>query len=204
MAEITAPVPIYKGLLVLASPSERETILKGGPREHLFNEATFLGERHDDATAAYVAIKAILTRLVSDRSLRVTAIDERSIPPKREVIEGEVILTSRLSWTRRDGVESSLLFEWANAKATIINLRIEAVEQPQAGAPGSMSSSSRLGPGERIDDTERLALMQKLIHDGHLAKTAARRAAADQPYPHCAEASTVSRLVKKFNKRKKR
>lgn len=96
---------------------------------------------------------------------------------------------------------SKLLLAFLHPVIHIADLRIEPTGQPSATALLEMSRSTRRPPGERIDDTSRLTLMQWFIDQGLAMKAAARRAAVADPYPHSAEDSTVTRLCRKFRLR---
>ncbi len=204
MPSITSPLSLYEGLLTLATPSERAAIINAGPRENLDNNLFFgTDETVESAHAAYDAIKAIVSRVSGDRTLRITGIDSRAMPPRREIVEAEVMLTGRLMWEGPSGVESKLQLEWTNPTGRIINLRVEPAEQPAMNVPLSMSPPGRLAPGERIDDTERLRRMQEFIDTGLPPKTAARHVAVEMPSPPTGEASLTTRLVRKFKLRVK-
>ena len=59
---ITAPTPIYEAMLALATETERQIIIAGGPRELLDNNRMFGHEAdHDAAMATFDAMKSILT-----------------------------------------------------------------------------------------------------------------------------------------------
>jgi hypothetical protein len=181
---------------------ERDAIIKGGPREKLDHNCVFgTDDELTNAQAAYDAIKTILSRIGADSGLRITGIDSRSMPPKRESVDAEVVLTGRLMWEGTSGVQCKLQLEWASPTIYIINLRIEPVEQPSA-APLSMSPSARLSPGERIDDGARLHQMQEHIDNGLTPKAAARAAARAMPDPPTNEDSLTSRLARKFRQRR--
>jgi hypothetical protein len=61
----------------------------------------------------------------------------------------------------------------------------------------------RLAQNERIDDTERLELMQRYINEGNQPKTAARLAILAKGRPKTQDDSEIKRLVTKFKKRLK-
>jgi hypothetical protein len=87
MSAITRPVPIYEGLLQLATPDEREAITCAGAREELDNNRAFGDDAsYRNAETAYASIKAIITRLNSDLTVRITGIDSRLMPPKRDTM----------------------------------------------------------------------------------------------------------------------
>ncbi len=203
MSAITRPYPIYEGLLLLATPEERDAIIRAGARENIdHNRAFGVEPAYRAAEAAYACILAIITRLKTEPTVRITGIDPRLMPPKRDTIEVEVVLTGRLMWEGRGGIDSRLLLEWSNPKVSIINLRIEHAEQLASTPLLSMSSSSRLNANERKNDTERLHEMQRLIDSGLPPKTAARRISATMPDPPTSEDSLATRLVRKFNNRR--
>ena len=90
---ISAPMPIYEGLLALATASERQAILAGGPRELARQYRMFPGKSDHAATmSAYDAMASILIRVTAGTDLCVTGIDPRAIPPRREPIDPSVIL----------------------------------------------------------------------------------------------------------------
>jgi hypothetical protein len=200
MSAISVPVSLYDGLLMIATPTERTTILAGGPRKRL-DHAWAFAEDHDEwmrVRAAHDAIQSVLLRMHFDPTLCITGIDSRVSPPKREVIENEVVRAGRLRWEGAEGQRSILHIKDLGPHARIIDLRIEPVRQ-LAHAPSSPPpASSGLRRGERRLDTDRLALMREHIAAGHPRKTAARMAAAALPDPHTSEESLTSRLIRKF------
>lgn len=203
MPPITSPLPIYEALLQLATPAERDAIVAGGPRKALDHNLVF-GEEADHlaAQAAYKAIEQVIARVKEDRTLRFTGLDARVTPPRREPIDGEVVLTGRLMWQGPNGVESVLQLEWTHPTVRLIDVRVEPIARPASDALPPMSPSARLSGAERIDDTERLRLMQRYIDaDGLTPKTAARRVAAEMPNPPTGEDSLAVRLVRKFRRR---
>ena len=203
MPPITSPLPIYEALLRLATPAERDAILAGGPRKALDNNLVFGDEAdHLAAQAAYKAMGRVISRVKQDPTLRFIGIDARVTPPRREPIEGEVVLTGRLMWQGPNGVESVLQLEWTHPTVRLIDVRVEPVVQPSVDVPPSMAPSARLSGSERIDDTERLRRMQRYIdEEGLPPKTAARRVAAEMPSPPTGEDSLVVRLARKFKER---
>jgi hypothetical protein len=200
---ITKPMPIYDALLALATADEREAIINGGPKEHLYHVLAFGSPKESDAaSAAYAAIKAVLSRIGADPHLLIRGIDSRMMPPKREIVDAEVVLTGRLMF-EGDGIEGKVQLEWLNPPIYIVGLRIEPVEQPLA-VPLVMKPSDRLPPGEVKDDTARLHRMQVELDNGLPPKAAARAAARAMPDPPTSEESLTSRLVRRFKKRQAR
>jgi hypothetical protein len=200
MSPITHSVPIYEGLLALAAPEEREALIQSGVRQRPRTPIYESDEDTKRANAGYRTVRVILARAVNDGTLRFTGIDPRATPPRRQNIEGEVVLTGRLRWSKRPGVESTLDLSWTNPSVVIVNLRIEPKEESRAESQAPMSPPKRLSPGERIDDSTRLHRMQEIIDEGNQPKTAARRAAVEMPSPHTSEDSLVTRLMRKFKK----
>jgi hypothetical protein len=199
---ISAPMPIYEAMLALATASERQAILAGGPRELLDNDRMFGREAdHDAAMSAFGAMKSILTRITACTDLCVTGIDPRAMPPRREPIDPSVVLYGLLMWEGPGGCMSKLLLAFLHPAVHIGDLRIEPTGQPSPTVQPVMSRSTRLTQGERIDDTSRLALMQGFIIDqADTPNAAARKAAVSEPYRHSTEDSTVKRLVRKFSR----
>jgi hypothetical protein len=199
---ITTPTPIYDALLTLATASERQAILAAGPREWLGTYRRFPGNiHHAAAIAAYEAMASILTSVTSGTELCVTGIDPRAIPPRREPLDPSLLLYGGLEWIGPEGCMSMLVIGYIQPPLHITDLRIEPTSRPSATALPEMSHSTRLKPGERIDDTSRLALMQRFIDQGDTPNGAARKAAEAEPYPHSREDSTVKRLTRKFKDR---
>jgi hypothetical protein len=97
---------------------------------------------------------------------------------------------------------SRLLLAFLHPVIHIGDLRIEPTGHASATVHlAEMSRSPRLPPGERIDDTLRLVLMQQYIDEGLTPKPAARKAVAAEPYPYATEDSSVTRLCRKFRHR---
>jgi hypothetical protein len=80
---------------------------------------------------------------------------------------------------------------------------------PAPSAPAGVLSADRmtamspprlLQPGERIEDNNRLRLMQKYIDGGHRPKTAARLAAEADPSKWSSPDATVKRLTRRYKK----
>jgi hypothetical protein len=123
---IINPIPIYEGLLALATEAERQVILASGPREWLDNNLVFGAPAdHEAAAAAYDAIKAILSRITSGDQFCVTGIDPRGIPPTRTPLEPSLVLHGRLLWEGPGGCMSKLLVMFLEATLHIGDLRIE-------------------------------------------------------------------------------
>jgi hypothetical protein len=199
------PLPIYDGLLQLATNAERACLLAGGHRKLLDHNRVFEPDPAASAAeAAYKAINDILQRLSGNPSMQITGIDSRMMPPARTTVPVETVRTGRLMWEGPEGIRSCLILDWCNPTVHIIDLQIEPTNQ-QATAPlTTMSGPTHLAPGERMDDNERLLLMQKYISENNLLpKSAARRVAIEMPSPPTGEESLVTRLVRKFNKLKK-
>jgi hypothetical protein len=199
---ITAPTPIYEAMITLATVTERRIILAAGPREWLGTYRRFPGNLHHAATiAAYEAMASILTRVTSGTELCVTGIDPRAIPPRREPLDPSLLLHGGLEWIGPEGRMSKLVIGYIQPPLHITDLRIEPTTRASAPALPEMSRSTRLKQGERIDDTARLAFMQRFIDQGDTPNGAARKAAEAEPYPHSTEGSTVKRLTRKFKDR---
>ena len=164
---ITTPTPVYEGMLALATTSEREIILAGGPRELLDDHRMFgYAADHDAAMAAFDAMKGILTRVTSGTELCVTGIDPRMMPPRRERLDPGSSCTAFSCGKGRSGCMSRLLLAFLYPVIHIGDLRIEPTGREPYRAPAKMSRSTRLKPGERIDDASRLILMQRFIDQG--------------------------------------
>jgi hypothetical protein len=95
-----------------------------------------------------------------------------------------------------------LRVEWSDPETTIKFLRIEGSYEPEK-TPIVMGRSPRLAQNERIDDAERLELMQSYIDEGNPPKTAARLAILAKGRPKTRDDSEIKRLITKFKKRLK-
>lgn len=205
MTNITKPMPLYEGFLALATAAEHRAILAGGPRQHLDHKLVFFTDDDEQirVEAAFAAIRSILLRIEADPSLGITGLDGRLGLPRREPIEAELVRAGRLMWEGREGERSALQLDHFGQTIRIIDLRIEPLCPPASLPSQAMTTSNRLRPGERKDDTDRLLLMQKYIDDGRPPKTAARLVAAELPDRPTSEDSLTTRLMRKFGERKK-
>jgi hypothetical protein len=202
LSSILAPMPIYEGLLAVATATERQIIVAAGPRELLDNNRMFGSDPdYRAAIAAYDAMTGILTRITSATELCITGIDPRAMPPRREPLDPAIVLHGILLWEGPEGCMSKLLLAFLHPVIHIADLRIEPTERRAAALLPVMSPPTRFSPTERIDDDTRLRRMQEHIDEGVRPKSAARRVAAEMPNPPTSEDSVAARLVRKFKQR---
>ncbi len=198
MSAITTRVPIYEGLLALATSSERADIVAGGPQEQLDNGRW---QGVPEAERAYAAINAVLARIAKCTDLVMTGIYDGQLPVRREILDPTCYVGTRLLWERPGGGEGILFLDNRSTRIRIDHIMIEpaAATAPSPTPIPTMAPPATLQKGERVNDNERLRRMQELMDIGMLPTTAAKRVAADVPLTSFE--ADVKRLMRKFKKR---